>query len=143
MEHEQAFVRAFIIADKQERYLEKLASPRRRRDITARLYHNLDYDPKYAVQVPPGEQTAEHIHARLRKLGAPESCHSIAAHAEFDGLDLPLREALEKIVGLVDGVVLSCIPGVLAYYESEGLKGRYVLSKPLRPNTSQERTRGR
>jgi hypothetical protein len=131
MEHEQAFVRAFIVADKQARYLAKLSSSSRRRDITARLYHSFDYDPKYVAQIPPGEQTTQAIFARLRKLGAPESCHAIAADSKLDGEDLPLAEALERVVGVIDGVILSCIPGVLAYYESEDLKGRYVLSRPV------------
>lgn len=136
-EHEQAFVRAFIVADKQERYLTKLASSRRRRDITQRLYHNLDYDPRYVAQVPAREQTAQDILALLRKLGAPESCHAIAADIELDGKDLPLEKALERVVGVVDGAILSCVPGVLAYYESEDLKGRYILSRPVRSDTKE------
>ena len=82
------------------------------------------------MQVPRGEQTSQATLARLRKLGAPESCHAIAANTELDGEDLPLEEALRRVVGAIDGVILSCIPGVLAYYESEGPRGRYVLSRP-------------
>ena len=129
MDHEQAFVRAFIERPKQARYLEKLASPKHRREFLSRLHHNLDYDPRFAAQVPPSEQTAALVYAKLRGLGAPEHCHAIAAGSDLDGRQLPLREALSNVLGMGDGVVLSCVPGKLAYYESEDPNGRYILSR--------------
>jgi hypothetical protein len=129
MDHEQAFVHSFIVKSKQSRYLEKLASPKHRREFLSRLHHNLDYDPKFAVQVPPSEQSAALVYAKLRELGAPEHCHAIAAGTDLDGRQLPLREALANVLGMGNGVVLSCIPGKLAYYESEDANGRYILSR--------------
>ena len=38
IEHEAAFVRAFIIGSKQERLAELLAKPKRRRDVLDTLY---------------------------------------------------------------------------------------------------------
>ena len=132
-DHEESFVRAFIVPDKQKRYLEKLASRRNRKDILMRLDHALDYSPKFATRIPPPEQTAALIFDRLRKQGAPDRCHAIAVSTDLDGQDLPLEAALREVVGVGNGVILSCIPGVLAYYESEELKGRFVFWKPPRP----------
>ena len=129
MNHEQAFVLSFIVKSKQPRYLEKLASAKHRREFLSRLHHNLDYDPKFAVRVPPSEQSAAFIYSKLRELGASEHCHAIAASADLDGRQFPLREALGNVLGMGDGVVLSCIPGRLAYYESEDANGRYILSR--------------
>jgi hypothetical protein len=129
MDHEQAFVHSFIAKSKQPRYLEKRASPKHRREFLSRLHHNLDYDPKLAVQVPPSEQTSALVYAKLRQLGASEFCYAIAAGADLDGCQLPLREALDNVLGMGNGVVLSCIPGKLAYYESEDPNGRYILSR--------------
>jgi hypothetical protein len=129
MEHELAFVRSFIVKPKQPRYLEKLASPKHRRKFLSRLHHNLDYDPKFAALVPPSEQTTALIYARLRELGAPETCHAIAPSADLDGRDLSLRDALGDVIGMGNGVVLSCIPGKLAYYESEEQNGRFILAR--------------
>jgi hypothetical protein len=140
-EHEQAFVRAFVVADKQERYLVKLGSKKHRREFLSRLHHNLDYEPKLATQVPPAEQSALLILERLRKLGAPTQCYTIAADDALDGRELPLKEALEAVVGMGSGIVLSCVPGVLAYYESEEMNGRFVFARALRPNESFERAR--
>ena len=129
MDHEQAFVLSFIVVAKQSRYLQKLASSKHRRAFLSRLHHNLDYDPKFASQVPPSEQSAALVYKRLRELGAPEQCHAIAAGADLDGQELHLREALTEVLGMGDGVVLSCIPGKLAYYEAEGKNERYILAR--------------
>ncbi len=129
MDHEQAFVHSFIVKSKQSRYLEKLASPKHRRDFLGRLHHNLDYDPKFAAQVPPSEQFSGLVYAKLRELGAPEQCHAIAAGADLDGCQLPLRETLDNVIGMGNGVVISCIPGRLAYYESADAKCGYILAR--------------
>src|ERR1041384_1796186 len=138
-EHEQAFVRAFVVADKQERYLAKLDSKRHRKEFLSRLHHNLDYEPKLASQVPPAEQSALRIFERLRKLGAPVQCYAIAADDRLDGRELPLKDTREAVVGMGSGIVLSCVPGGLAYYESEEMNGRFILFRALRPNESLER----
>jgi hypothetical protein len=129
MNPEEAFVRSFIFPDKQARYLEMLVSPKRRNGFLDRLNHHLDYDPSFANRVPPNQQTAGNIELLLRKHGAPEICHTISSLKKWDGLELPLREALELVVGYNIGTVLCCISGRLAYYESEDISERYILSK--------------
>jgi len=71
MNHEEVFVQAFIVPDKQTRYLWLLASRKRRDMFLDRLNHHLDYEPAIAVRVPPDQQTLERIEAMLRKRGAP------------------------------------------------------------------------
>jgi hypothetical protein len=85
-------------------------------------------------------QTAASVYAALQALGAPEHCYAIAASADLDGRLLPLREALDKVLGMGDGVVLSCVPGKLAYYESEEANGRYSCCAATRPNKSMQPT---
>ena len=129
MSHEEAFVRAFIVPDKQSRYLDQLASRKRRGLFLDRLNHALDYDPAFATRVPPSQQTAISIEALLRKRGAPDTCHTISSLAEWDGRDLPLREALDLVVGFSIGTVLCCVPSRLAYYEAEDMGERYILAR--------------
>ena len=127
--HEEAFVRAFIVPDKQARYLDQLASRKRRDLFLNRLNHALDYDPAFAIHVAPSQQTATSIGALLRKRGAPDTCHIISSLAKWDGRDLPLHEALDLVVGQCIGTVICCVPGRLAYYESEDIGERYLLTK--------------
>jgi len=129
MKHEEAFVQAFIVQDKQSRYLSLLASQKRRTVFLDRLNHNLDFDSAFAVLVPSNQQSAEEIEKLLRKQGAQNTCHLISAKPEWDAQDMPLRKALDLVVGINIGTVLCCIPGRLAYYESEDLGRRFILSK--------------
>jgi hypothetical protein len=39
--------------------------------------------------------------------------------SDLDGKELPLLEALKKVVGYQMGTFLSCVPGKLAYFEDE------------------------
>jgi hypothetical protein len=49
--------------------------------------------------------------------------------SEVDGRDLPLKTAIEEVLGYGLGSVISCIPGQLAYYEGEMPSDRFVLKK--------------
>ena len=47
------------------------------------------------------------------------ACWVISEDPEIDGWELDLREALEHVNGRQIGTILSCVPGKLAYFESE------------------------
>ena len=130
IEHEAAFVRAFIIATKQERLRELLATPKRRRDVLRTLYHFRDLDPRFMIKVPPAEQTAGGIEALLRARGAPELCYAISTDENLDGRTVTLRDAITRLIGVVGhGTLLSCVPGHLGYFEGEESGARYVLER--------------
>ena len=129
IEHEAAFIRAFIIAAKQERLVELLAKPKRRRDVLRTLYHFKDLDPRFMTQVPSAQQTASGIEAVLRARGAPELCYAISTDGHLDGKTVPLRDAITRILGIGHGTLLSCVPGSLGYFEGEESGERYVLER--------------
>jgi hypothetical protein len=129
MSHEEAFVQAFILPDKRSRYLSMLGSRKRRGGFLDRINHSLDYDSAFAVPIPPAEQTAAAIEALLRKRGAPDECHVISSKSDWDAQDIRLREAIDLILGYGIGTVLCCVPGRLAYYESEDMRRRLILCR--------------
>lgn len=47
------------------------------------------------------------------------TCWVISEDPEMDERELDLREALEHVSGRQIGTILSCVPGKLAYFESE------------------------
>ena len=126
-EQEAAFVKAFIIKDKQERYSQFLASPKRRREILDRFNHVLDFDPKYAALVPKELRTAEKLTQLLRKRGAAETCHVMADSLAIDGADLPLPEALDQVIAHDFGSVLCCSPGRLAFHKAEAIEQAWYI----------------
>jgi hypothetical protein len=116
MEHEEAFVSAFVVPEKRARYAEFLRKPKRRVEITRRFSHFFDFVPKLATQVPRG--VASELIPLLRARGAGDTGHVIGGR-KLDGQDLPLAEAIDQAMGEPGGVVISCVPGCLALYIQE------------------------
>jgi hypothetical protein len=125
MDHEQAFVSAFVVPEKRARYAEFLPKPKRRVEITNRLCHFFDFIPDLAKQVPRDSDLA----AQLRKRGARDIAHVIGGRDGFDGRDMSLEEAINEAMIDPSGVVISCVPGRLALYMQEFPPGdTFILS---------------
>ena len=127
--HERAFVERFLYAPRRDRFLAQLATPKERRVFLNEFCHPHWSNfllARYASRLDPSKDKPAMIAARLRQLGAPDECHVIGE--QMDGWDLSLDEALEEVVGRSLGVVISCVPGKLAYMESED--GRWILHRP-------------
>jgi len=129
MNTEDQFVMAFIRPEKQERYRELLANPKRRRAFLGKLAHSYDFVPECCIEIPSSEQTPEGVERLLRKLGAGSTCLAVSENAQLDGKEHDLRKALEAIVGFGQGTCLSCVPGKLGYYEGEDMEERMILQK--------------
>ena len=129
-EHERQLIRAFILPQRQDRYLELLAKPKRRTDITNTLAHFKHLDPRFVVKIPPHQQHTPEILKLLKLKGAPDTCYAISEDEELDGKQIPLKDALQSIVGRGIGTILSCVAGRLGYFEDE--EDRWLLERNLR-----------
>jgi hypothetical protein len=129
-EHEEGAIRAFIQRDKQERFLGFLANPKSRKKFTESLAHFRWFDQRFATPIPwkvdpklklwkRHVQGIENIYRLLKSKGAGVTCWVISEDSEIDGRELDLRAALEHLHGRQIGTILSCVPGKLAYFESE------------------------
>lgn len=130
MDHETAFVKAFLKRATWARYLQLLANRKRRAEILVRLDRKLDYLPEFAVEVPEDQDHPEGLEALLRAQGAPVICHVLANGLPLDGREVPLQEALKAICLHGHGSVLSCVPGHLAFYRPEAPGRGVLLVKP-------------
>ena len=126
--HEEQLVRSFVEPSRQERFIEFLSSPKKRRKFTRELGHRKTrlFDIKYLKAIPPSQQNPDSLFSLLVQLGSPSRCY-IISEGPLDGQHTELLEALEEVVGRGMGTVLSCVPGRLAYFESED--ERYVLHR--------------
>jgi hypothetical protein len=127
MRHEYQTIRSFISRQKRTRYLEFVADPRTRTKFTHALAHFRDIDPKCKRPIPPSKQNPKEIQRILAAKGAFGLCYLITEHPELDGRDFPLADALQLIVGRGMGAIISCIPGRLAFMETED--ERFILEK--------------
>ena len=129
-EIEARIIRAFVVADRKEKYLEALPNSKRRLKVLDRLNHHIDdIDSRYRVSVPPEQHTPSAIEKLLRTRGAPSLCYVMSSSTRLDGREMSLADALKEVIGYQMGTLISCIPGQLAFYESEEIKTRYILER--------------
>jgi hypothetical protein len=73
-EHEEALIRAFILPQRQSRYLELLLNPKRRKDVTRTLAHFKHLDMRLVTGIPSTRHLAPGIISLLRSRGAGDTC---------------------------------------------------------------------
>ena len=71
------------------------------------------------------------IDRRLRAIGAADSCWVISERAEFDGVEMPLGNALDLVMdpSCFEASVISCIPGRVAYYHDSDEESYLILER--------------
>jgi hypothetical protein len=125
--NEHALIAAFVRRSKRDRYREILSNPRLRRKFTNQLAHFKDFDPKYRLSIPSNKLFVGNIAIELQKRHSPNIVFAISENPALDQKELPLVEALKQIVGYGTGTVFSCIPGRLAFVETED--ERFILER--------------
>jgi hypothetical protein len=125
--HEQSLIAAFVGKTKRDRYREILSNPRLRRKFTSQLAHFKDFDPQFRLPIPSNKLFVEDIALELQKRHSPNIVFAISEDPSLDQKELPLIEALKQTVGRGMGTVLSCIPGHLAFVETED--ERFILER--------------
>jgi hypothetical protein len=128
--HNEALIASFVKRNKRERYREILSNSRLRQKFTRGLAHFADFDPRYRLPIPSNKLSEEIILRELQKRHSPRIVFAISEDPRLDQKELPLVDALEKIVGRGMGTVLSCIPGRLAFVETE--EERFILERHVR-----------
>lgn len=126
---ETEIVAGFIERSKRERYAKFLRSATARPKFVRTLYHFGDFDPAVVVELPASLETRGGVLRELQRRGAGRTCYIISADPDLDRTTTELSIAVDKIFGLVEGTLLSCIPGRLAYYEGEAPKYRFILHR--------------
>jgi hypothetical protein len=126
---EDLTIRAFIVRERRDRFLELLASSKHRKKITDSLAHPNPawFDSRYVRQIPSSQSSNVGIGNLLRAKGAGPTCWVICEDKHIDGREIELNEMLNHIVGREIGTILCCIPGKLAFVESED--GRFILER--------------
>jgi hypothetical protein len=124
---EEQLVKAFFLKQRQDRYLEKFANPRKRRKLTDEFCHFKHLDPQRMLSIPPSQQNPFGIYRILKQYGAPDECWVVSDESELDARRMELRQVLEEIVGRTFATFLCCVDGKLGYFENED--GRWILRR--------------
>jgi hypothetical protein len=67
------------------------------------------------------------LYDRLRSEGSLDMVYIIAANSQYDMQSLSLLDATKQLFSSDISYFISCIPGILAYYEGEETNQRYLL----------------
>ena len=102
---------------------------KRRKDACALLDHAVHLDSRQAQHLKGSLSLPLAVEQSLRNRGAPDLCYVISANADWDGLEMPVRDSLQAIIGSGHGSFVSCIPGVLGFFEYEDANSAYLLSR--------------
>jgi hypothetical protein len=125
--NELSLIAAFVNRNKRDRYRDFVSNPRLRHKFTNQLAHFSDFDPKYRLSIPSNSLFADNIACELQKRHSPDIVFAISENPALDQKELPLVEALQQTIGRGMGTVLSCIPGRLAFVETED--ERFILER--------------
>jgi hypothetical protein len=126
--HNEALIASFVKRSKRDRYREILSNPRLRHKFTDQLAHFADFDPRYRLPIPSNKLSADDIVRELQKRRSPAVVFAISEDPLLDQKELLLVDAVKEIVGRGIGTILSCIPGHLAFVETE--TERFILERP-------------
>ncbi len=126
--HEESIIRSFIKPARRARWLDSLATAKRRVRILDRLNHCQDIDERYATLLVSNAMVVDLLKAR----GAPALCYVLSSGpVKLDGQELPLAEAVEQITAAGWGTIIGCLPGKLAYYYDECGERRMLLERKV------------
>jgi hypothetical protein len=129
VEHEQATIRAFVVPDKQERFLGFLAKPKTRSKFLEQLNYFRYFDRRFAFPLAfkgDSEWVAD-ICRLLQSKGAGRTCWVMSEIKTLDGREVDLQWVIGKVIGTQMGSIFSCVPGKLALYVGED--EMFVLSR--------------
>ena len=124
---EQATIGAFIDRPQRQRALSLLKRKKARQKFRDMLAHKLILNKKNSILIPSNKQNIDSIIRLLGEKGAPDECYVISEDPHMDGTNQQLTNAIDQIIGSGNAAIISCIPGVLGFYEGEDKNTRYLL----------------
>jgi hypothetical protein len=132
MTHEDGFVENFVVPEKKERLSGFFKKDKNRWKALLEIEHfsDLIFDVRFAEQCLSGEWSPEEVIRKLKSAGAPSNCY-IISNSDMDQMEMTLDTAIQEVVGIGLGTLVSCIPGQLAYFEGE-LGDQVILKRKLK-----------
>jgi hypothetical protein len=122
-DHEERTIRAFVMRDRQDRELLRLA----RGDVDSAAWaHRPPLDRAAMCQVP-GTWGPDQLLEELHQRGALET--AVGIYGQLARQTVPLSDAVRLVFAARYGDLISLVPGRLAYYDGEDKHASYVLSR--------------
>jgi hypothetical protein len=124
---ERTFIENFVVKNRQERYVNLVATNRGRIKLRKYIAHFKDLALENIQDIRI--ESAGQLYSLLTSKGAPSQCYIISENSNYDGKFLELKNAIEELFGSGISYFLCAIPEKLNYYESEDSSDRFILIK--------------
>lgn len=118
---ESEFIRRFIVADKQERYLSFLKGRKHRAKFLDELNHNLAYDKTKARILEEKYKEPENLLSLLASMYVDATCHLVADSSNLDGTKLRIELAVPELLNNHFGALMICPPKPVVIYKEEDI----------------------
>lgn len=125
--HERKAAESFLSKETAIRFATLCSDPKGREKLRKYLGQGLKFRVEAVIPIPASKQVSESIHSELLARGAPDECFLISESSKLDGKKMKLKLALDIVVAGGFVSIVSCIPGVLAFYEGEGRSSGCIL----------------
>lgn len=123
---EAQFIRRFIVAEKQERYLSLLKGRKHRAKFLDELNHNLAYDKSKATILEEKYKDPENLLSLLASMYVEPACHLVADSNSLDGQSLRIELAVPELLNNHFGALIICPPKPVVIYKEEDI-GNLIL----------------
>jgi hypothetical protein len=127
---ERSLIAAFVAKDRQERLLNLVGRRGAREKFRRELLDLSRMESRFVRRIAATDQNTGAIHQLLIKAGAPADCHVVSENPDWDEGRMPLKQALDRVVGAQFATLVVCRPESLLYYEGEAVGSRAILSRP-------------
>lgn len=124
---EVAMIKKFIVASKQERYIQFVSSAKNRKKFIRNLAHFSDFNEKDIVLIPSNYFTEAYVLGKLKQENIDtDTCYVISECTEMDTKTFDAETALSNTIGINLATIIIFGNANMIYYEDEGLKKRYL-----------------
>ena len=128
MQHEELLIKSFVIKERQERYLNLIATEKGRKKFRTYVAHFKDLNITYCLPLNKLRTHSEFL-SLLKSEKAFDPCYIISENSNYDMKFLSLLNATQNLFNSGIAYFLSFIPGKLAYYEGEEPDQKFLLRK--------------
>ena len=126
MNHELLLIKAFVIKERQERYINLIATAKGRKKFRTYTPHFKDLNAKYCTPLHSLRSYSQ-LHELLKSDGAFDMCYIISENSQYDTKSFSLINAAMQLFNSGIACFISCIPGKLVYYAGEEGDQRFLL----------------
>src|SRR5262245_24857783 len=130
--HARAAVRSFLTSPGRARLSALLDNPTAKNWGKVRLElcgrFGTFLDDRWTRSLSANESSSDEVASLLRAAKAPATCVIIGEEGQYDG-EYPLSETLGLVGTTMVGMLISCVPGVPAFYQDE-TSDAYLLHRP-------------